>query len=376
MKVFADLHIHSKYSRATSKQMTIENIERYAKMKGLNLVGTGDFTYPEWLKDLKTNLEQTEQVNSVLNKYGNLHADGRPILSKIDSAEFAEILLEISKGIVIVPAHIWTPWFSIFGSKSGFDSVEECFKDQTKNIFALETGLSSDPEMNWRLSTLDKFTLISNSDSHSPWPNRLGREANVFDTEMSYKEIIDTLKKKDKNKFLYTIEVDPAWGKYHWDGHRNCNVCLNPKEAIKYNSICPVCGRTLTIGVEHRIEELADREQGFVPEDAIPFKRIIPLSELIAFVYNTQAFSKKVWEESSKLIRSFGSELNVLLETSEERLRLLTNEKIVEVIMKNRKGKLEIQPGYDGVYGKLTLDKEASIKQPQKRIDSFINKNK
>ena len=763
--------------------MNIENLERYAKVKGLNLLGTGDFTHPYWLNELKRSLTEIEntdlfqfkdkdiffmlqaevsniynqdektrkihnvilapnfeivdQVNDFLKNYGSLASDGRPILTNINCAELVENLVNISKEIIIIPAHIWTPWFSLFGSKSGFDSIEECFKEQTKHIFALETGLScydketevltdcgwkkfsdvkysdkictldiksnniefqtpikihryhhkgkmyrlktkrvdllvtpnhkilyspcdfrrpprfilkeaeflfnkskrfkkdgfwkgkeidyfilpsvkikhgsryysglrnkkekrlpiipwlkffgfwiaegwttegkngdynvcisnknhalisemkkilqsfgynifwsdktftlrvrdyqlfhylkqfgkcyrkfvpaeikslskelletfleyyikgdghvygrsgkglsattssailrddlqeialkvgmsayykldkkkgtpifspaynykkiykqkedtwviyfirknihtvlpsiikkyeyveswvdfegpvfcvtvpnhviyirrngipvwcgnSDPAMNWRLSSLDRFALISNSDSHSPWPTRLGRELNAFNTEMKYKEIINAIKEKDSKKFLYTIEVDPSYGKYHWDGHRNCNVSLSPKEAIKYHDTCPVCGKPLTIGVLHRIEKLADREEGFVPKNSIPFKSLLPLSELIASVYNTQAFSKKVWAESTKLIKEFGSELNVLLNVDEEKLKLLVNKKLVETIMKNREGKLKVQPGYDGVYGKLILNGNISLKQPQKRIDSYI----
>jgi uncharacterized protein (TIGR00375 family) len=400
--------------------MNIENLEKFAKFKGLNLLGTGDFTHPLWLNELKRNLieikdtdlfqfkdkdiffmlqtevsniyEQdgkirkihnvilapsfdiVEQINEFLKNYGNLSSDGRPMLNNINCVELVGGLMKISKEIMIIPAHAWTPWFSIFGSKSGFDSLEECFQDQTKYIFAIETGLSSNPAMNWRLSALDNISLVSNSDSHSPWPTRLGRELNVFDTEMNYKEIINAIKEKNPKKFLYTIEVDPSYGKYHWDGHRNCNVSLDPKESTKYHDICPVCRKTLTIGVLHRVKELADREEGFVPKNAIPFKTLLPLSELIASVYNTQAFSKKVWEESTRLIKEFGSELNVLLDANEEKLRLLVNEKVVDTIMKNREGKLKIRPGYDGVYGELVLDGNVSFKQPQRRIDSYINK--
>jgi uncharacterized protein (TIGR00375 family) len=400
--------------------MNIENLEKNAKIKGLNLLGTGDFTHPLWLKELKRNLKESgsglfqfkdkdvyfmlqaevsliynqseklrkihnivlapgfeivDQINDFLKNYGKLASDGRPILTNINCAELAENLFKISKDITIIPAHAWTPWFGILGSKSGFDSIEECFQDQTKNIFAIETGLSSDPPMNWRLSALDKFSLVSNSDSHSPWPSRIGRELNVFDIEPSYKEIINAIKEKNLKKFLYTIEVDPAYGKYHWDGHRAHNISLEPKESIKYHNTCPVCGQTLTIGVLHRVEDLADRPEGFTPKNAVPFKSLLPLSELLAAVFNTQFFSKKVWEESMKLTKEFGSELNVLLEVQEEKLRLLTHEKIVEIILKNRKGELKVQPGYDGVYGKLLLNESASIRQPQKRLDSFT-KNK
>jgi uncharacterized protein (TIGR00375 family) len=394
--------------------MNIENLERYGKIKGVNLIGTGDFTHPSWLDELKRNLKENnglfqykdmffilqaevsliyndgktrkihnvilapsfeivDQINDFLKDYGKLAADGRPILTNINCAELTENLMKISKDIVVIPAHIWTPWFGILGSKSGFDSIEECFKDQTKNIFALETGLSSDPEMNWRLSALDKYTLVSNSDSHSPWPTRLGRELNALETKMSYKDVINTIKERNPEKFLYTIEVDPSYGKYHWDGHRACNVCLNPKESMKYKNYCPVCRRELTIGVLHRVEELADRPEGYKPKNIIPFKKMIPLSELLASVFNTQPFSKKVWNEAMEITNEFGSELNVLLEAPEERLKLITHEKIVKIIIKNRKGDLKIQPGYDGVYGKLILDNSSHIKQPQKRLDSFLN---
>ncbi|MBN2203383.1 MAG: DNA helicase UvrD [Candidatus Aenigmarchaeota archaeon] len=418
MKIFADLHLHSHYSRATSNKMNIENLERYGKQKGLNLIGTGDFTHPLWLKELKgilsendglcyhkqsdlafmlqaeiaviyrqdeksrrvhlvlfaPSFEVVDQINEFLGKYGKLASDGRPMLTRIDCAQITEKLMQISKDIAVIPAHVWTPWYGLFGSKTGFDKIDDCFKDQTKNIFALETGLSSDPAMNWRLSELDRFALISNSDSHSPWPSRIGREANVFDCELKYNDIMSILKTKDPKKFLYTIEVDPAWGKYHWDGHRMCDVCMSPKESMKNKKLCPVCKKEMTIGVEHRVEELADREMGFEPKGAIPFKSMIPLSELIATVYNTQPFTKKVWEESSKLLKEFGSEFKVLLETPEENLKIITHEKIADLIIKNREGKLKVKPGYDGVYGELVLEQEGYIKRPQQRLDAFIKK--
>src|SRR3989338_2357073 len=304
MKIIADLHIHSRFSRATSKELNIKNLEKYAKIKGLNLLGTGDFTHPEWLKELKNeltedetgilktktgfnfilqgeisliytqdgkgrrihnvllakNLDVVEQINEALLKRGRLDYDGRPIFN-LSCIEFTEMMKSIDKDIEIIPAHIWTPWFSLFGSMSGFDSVEECFKDQAKFIHALETGLSSDPAMNWRLSQLDNYTLISNSDSHSFWPWRIGRECNIFDIKLAYDAFIKSLKTKEG--FIETIEVDPSYGKYHFDGHRLCKVCMSPKDAIKNKNICPKCGRKLTIGVLHRVEELADREEGF-----------------------------------------------------------------------------------------------------------------
>jgi len=410
--------MHSHYSRATSKKMDIENIERYGKMKGLNLIGMGDFTHPLWIKEMKDSLtevsgtglyryqdediffilsaeisliysqenktrrvhhvllapsfEVVDQINAMLSRYGKLEADGRPIFGKFPSFEMVEKMMQISKDIMIIPAHIWTPWYALFGSMSGFDNIKDCFGDQLKHIYALETGMSSDPQMNWRVSQLDKFTLVSNSDSHSPWINRLGREANVLDTKMTYKDVIDVIKKGDKNKFLYTIETSPSWGKYHWDGHRDCKVSLSPKESKKYNDICPVCGKKLTIGVDNRVEQLADRKHGYVKDNAIPFKILLPLTELIAIFYNTQPYTKKVWGEAEKLITKFGSELNVLLESPEEGLSLTTNASIAELILRNREGKLKIQPGYDGVYGKVLLDEDIKIKQPQPSISRFI----
>jgi len=403
MKVFADLHIHSKYARATSKDMDIEHLTEYGRLKGLNLIGTGDFTHPEWLNKLKQKLRPIEdtglyvydnmnfmlttevstiysqdnkirkihhiihvpsfdivdQINEELKKLGaDLGIDGRLLLSGRTSVELVELLVKIYKDILIVPAHVWTPWFSVFGSKSGFDSVEECYQDQTKYIYALETGLSSDPKMNWRLSFLDRFVLMSNSDSHSPWPWRLGRECNVFDLKkLTFWEILDMIKKKDQSRFLFTIEVEPAYGKYHWTGHRNCNVRLSPKQSLKVNDICPKCGRKMTVGVEERVEELADREEGVVPENVIPFKSLIPLSELIKTSLKIDTlYSKSVWSEYNKLIEEFNNEFNVLLDVPREELERTTRKQLVDIIMKNREGKIKVLPGYDGVYGTPIFD--------------------
>jgi len=402
MQIVADFHIHSKYSRATSQLMVIPELAKYAKTKGLGLLGTGDFTHPFWLSEIKSKLEDTgeglfsyqnvyfmlttevstifqfegqtkkvhhiihvpsfeiaEQINESLSKYGNLKSDGRPTLL-MAAPELVENIMEISKEVMITPAHIWTPWFSVFGSKSGFDRIEDCYQDQTKNIFSLETGLSSDPQMNWRLSALDKFTLVSNSDSHSPYPWRMGREANVFDLKkVSFKEIFDAIKNKDKNRFLYTIEVDPSYGKYHFDGHREHGITLTPAEAKKFNDICPVCGKKLTIGVLHRVEELADRPEGFVPKDAIPFKSLLPLYEIISAITGTnQLYSPRVIAEQDKLVEKFGNELNVLLNAPSEELPKVANEKIVEAILKVREGKVKYVAGYDGVYGKPVFSDE------------------
>jgi uncharacterized protein (TIGR00375 family) len=311
--------------------MHITEIARFARIKGLNLVGTGDFTQPKWLEELKEtlvqdvdtglykvaedadspvhfmittevstiftfeskikkihhiiltpNIETAVQINERLAKYGDLTADGRPTLD-MSAPQLVEEVMEVSQENMVFPAHAWTPWFSIFGAFSGFDSVEDCYQDMTKHIHALETGLSSDPPMNWRLSRLDKFTLVSNSDSHSFWPWRMGREANVFELKrLSYWEVVNAIRNKDVERFKFTVETDPAYGKYHWTGHRNCHVSLSPREALKLGNICPVCRRKLTKGVEQRVEELADRPAGFKPENAIGYVHLLPLSEIIA----------------------------------------------------------------------------------------------
>ena len=402
MKIFSDIHIHSKYSRATSKNITISNLVKYAKIKGLNLLGTGDFTHPLWLKELREslredgtgilkddsgfnfilqgeisliysqggkcrrihhvliapNFEVVEQINEYLGQRGKLASDGRPIFGKLSCIELVENLMNISTDIMVIPAHIWTPWFSMFGSKSGFDTIDECFGDQAKHIHALETGLSSDPAMNWRLSSLDKYTLVSNSDSHSFWPWRIGREANVMELEeLSYKSYTDVLKKQGSGKFLYTIEVNPSYGKYHFDGHRNCNIVLEPKDSIKNRGLCPKCGRPLTIGVLSRVEELADRPEGYKPDNAIPFKSMIPLSEIISqFMGINQLYSKKVWEIYTKIVDGVGSEFAVLLDSSVERLKDFTTDKLSEAIVNMREGKIRIEPGYDGEYGYPVFD--------------------
>jgi len=401
MRIIADLHIHSKYSRATSKQISIDNLVKYARIKGLNLLGTGDFTHPMWLDELKQGLsedgtgilkdesgfgfvltseissiykqgnrvrrihnvlcapdfETVEQVNDALAKRGvNLKSDGRPICG-LHCPELVEIVKGVNSRCQIIPAHIWTPWFSLFGSMSGFDSVEECFQDQTKHIFALETGLSSDPAMNWRLSSLDRFAMVSFSDSHSFWPWRIGREATVLELDkLAYDGIFDAIRGKDPRKFLFTIEVDPAYGKYHLDGHRNCGVRLEPRESINIRNICPKCGNRLTIGVLHRVEELADREEGFRPESAIPFKSLLPLSEIIASVLGTeQLYSKKVASIHQNLVSRFGSELDVLLNATESELAGVSDRGIADAIVSVRNGTLNIAPGFDGKYGRVIL---------------------
>jgi len=405
MRQIADLHIHSKYSRACSQELVLPKIDEWCKYKGIDIVATGDFTHPVWLKNIKDELQSlgnglfeiksnskgtkfilgteisciytqgdkcrrihiniffpeiadVEKLISVLGKMGcNLISDGRPIIG-LSARELAKICLEINSKALIIPAHAWTPWFSIFGSKSGFDSIEECFGEYAKNIFAIETGLSSDPAMNWRLSALDKITLVSNSDAHSL--QNLGREANVFDFEnVSYDEIYNTLKNQDEKKFLYTIEFYPEEGKYHYDGHASHNYSLTPKETKKNKGICPVCKKPLTIGVLYRVDDLADREVGELNAH-IPFKNLVPLQEIIAESFDVGKSSKRVQEEYFKIIKKAGTEFAALLDLSFEELNKITLPEVVEAIKRVREGKLIIEPGYDGIFGKVKIfnDKE------------------
>jgi uncharacterized protein (TIGR00375 family) len=393
--------------------MCIEEIARFARIKGLNLVGTGDFTHPKWLKELQEtltqesdsglytvaklpesqvhfmittevstifnfegetkkvhhviltpNIETAIQINDKLAKYGDLTADGRPTLN-MSAPHLVEEVMEISSRNMVFPAHAWTPWFSIFGAFSGFNSIEECYQDMTKHIRALETGLSSDPPMNWRLSKLDRFALVSNSDSHSFWPWRIGREANVFELErLSYDEIVDAIRFKDGRRFKFTIETDPAYGKYHWTGHRNCYVSLPPAEAIKLGNICPVCRRKFTKGVEQRVEELADRPSGFKPEGAVSFMHLLPLSEIIATVLGVDSPSTQhVWSIYNSLVARFGDEYSVLIDAPKEALIAAVNEKIADAIIRVREGKVKVIPGYDGVYGQLVINEGQTVQR-------------
>jgi len=411
MSFIADFHIHSKYSRATSKDMDISHIDEAARSKGINLVGTGDFTHPLWLNDLKNTLipqgnglykwgatffilttevnsvfykkgrlrkihniifapdfEAAEKINKKIEKFGDLFSDGRPTLN-IEAKYLVEIILEVSEKAFLVPAHIWTPWFSLLGANFGFDSIEECFEDCTKYIYALETGLSSDPAMNWRVSNLDKFTLISNSDAHSP--SKLGREANVFSQKLNYKEIRNILKEKDKDKFIYTIEFFPQEGKYHYDGHRQCGLSLSPEESRKYRNRCPRCGRNLTVGVMHRVEDLGDREKGYIPPSAIPFKHIIPLREIIAEVLNQGVDTKGVREKYRKITQQFGGEFHVLLDAPCEELAHFISPAIVEGIMRVREGKVKIKCGYDGFYGEINIFNKEEKEEREEQLNLF-----
>ncbi len=411
MRVIADLHIHGRFSRATSEQMNIPEIGKFAKIKGLNLVGTGDFTHPDWLKEIKQtltpeqdsmlfklanvessirfmittevctifnykgeskkihhviltpSLETAAQINEVLQNFGSLSSDGRPILN-VSAPQLVEEIMAVSSDNMIFPAHAWTPWFSIFGAFSGFDRVEDCYQDMTKHIHALETGLSSDPAMNWRLSKLDKYTLVSNSDCHSFWPWRIGREANVFELEkFTYKEVTDAIIANNSSHFKFTIETDPAYGKYHWTGHRNCKVSLSTSEAIKFGNICPVCRKPLTKGVEQRVEELADRPADYKREDAPGFLRLLPLSEIIATVLGSESPSTQaVWKNYNLLIEKFGDEYSVLIDAPIEELVQVVDAPVAQAIVKVRNGSAKVTPGYDGVYGQLLLGIESPPK--------------
>jgi uncharacterized protein (TIGR00375 family) len=297
------------------------------------------------------------QINDALSKFGDLSADGRPILH-MTASHLIEEIMQISRENIVFPAHAWTPWFSVFGAFSGFDSVEECYGDMTKHIKTLETGLSSDPPMNWRLSKLDKLTLVSNSDCHSFWPWRIGREANVFELEKcSYPEIAETITQGDPARFKFTIETDPAYGKYHWTGHRACNISLSPKDAQKFNNICPICRRKLTKGVEQRVEELADRPRGLKPSGRPGFIHLLPLSEIISAAMGTGSPSTQaVWKVYNQLIEKFGDEYSVLMEASNQALSETVEPRIANAILSARLGSLKFIPGYDGVYGILALD--------------------
>ena len=404
LRLIADFHIHSKYSRATSKEMDLYGLTKWAKIKGVNILGTGDFTHPLWFDELKSKLKEENygiysynciyfilsseisfiynqnnklrrihllifapsfevayKINRILEKYGNLSSDGRPTLGEPIQKVIPQ-LWNLSEDIHVIPAHAWTPWYSIFGSKSGFDSIEEAFGDYSKYIFAIETGLSSDPPMNWRLSKLDKICLVSNSDAHSP--NKIGREANVFNCNLNYKDIFNAIKNQDKDKFLYTIEFFPEEGKYHFDGHRNCNISLHPKESIKLGKICPICGKPLTIGVLHRVEELADREEGYLP-NKIPYKNLVPLEEIIGQALNKDPSSPIVQREYIKITSNLGNELNILMDASLEDINRISGEKIAEGICLMRQGKIKIIPGYDGVYGKIVIFPEEESSENQ-----------
>jgi len=396
--------------------MTFDTLAAWAKVKGLALLASADFTHPEWLfltkqklipagngffrlKNLlppdfeplrgftvaaddihfvlsselsfiyskrgkvrkvhllllAPDLESVEKINNRLVGIGNLRSDGRPILG-LDAKVFVRMVADINPRCVVIPAHIWTPWFSLFGANSGFEAIEECFEEMTPFIFALETGLSSDPSMNSRISALDKYALVSNSDAHSPW--RIGREANVFDTEFSYKGLVEAIRGRDSRRFLYTVEFFPEEGKYHADGHRKCGAVLSPKESLAGGNLCPICGKKLTIGVQHRIEELADRAEPPAAAFRIPHKNLVPLNEIIGEACGRSPESGSIWDQYFRFIREFGNEHRILTEIPVEEIRRLSPERVGLGIERMRRGLIRVTPGYDGEFGHIKVYNE------------------
>ena len=410
MKMIADLHIHSRFSMATSKEGTPENLDFWARKKGISLIGTGDFTHPVWREELKERLVsegnglyrlrdasvkeesrkfpgegthfvvsgeissiykkngKTRKVHNVillpsleaadamaqrLEKIGNIHSDGRPILG-LDSHDLLEMMLDVCPEGILIPAHIWTPHFSVLGAKSGFDSVEECFEELAPYIHALETGLSSDPAMNWRISKLDRYQLVSNSDAHSP--SKLGREANLLDIDCSYEGLYRAIQTGEGLEG--TVEFFPEEGKYHFDGHRKCGVSLSPVEAERLGGICPVCGKKLTMGVDHRVEQLADRAEGFAKKDGKKYESLVPLPEVISTCMGYSAASKKVQGCFEQMIQTLGTEFDILRNVPSEDIKSCAGERIAEGIENVRTGNVKRIPGYDGEYGKIELFEE------------------
>ena len=402
MKMIADLHIHSRFSMATSKEGTPENLDFWARKKGISLIGTGDFTHPVWREELKERLVsegnglyrlrdayvkeesrkfpgegtrfvisgeissiykkngKTRKVHNVillpsleaadamaqrLEKIGNIHSDGRPILG-LDSHDLLEMMLDVCPEGILIPAHIWTPHFSVLGAKSGFDSVEECFEELAPYIHALETGLSSDPAMNWRISKLDRYQLVSNSDAHSP--SKLGREANLLDIDCSYEGLYRAIQTGEGLEG--TVEFFPEEGKYHFDGHRKCGVSLSPVEAERLGGICPVCGKKLTMGVDHRVEQLADRAEGFVKKDGKKYESLVPLPEVISACMGYSTASKKVQGCFEQMIQTLGTEFDILRNVPSEDIKSCAGERIAEGIENVRTGNAKRIPGYDGEY--------------------------
>ncbi|MAG28755.1 hypothetical protein CL632_01230 [bacterium] len=425
MEYITDIHLHSRYSRATSKELNIEGLYKGAIIKGIDIIGTGDFTFPAYVKEMEKDLEpiggglysfkrkdevkadvagenidpkfiitteisniykrhdkvrrihtiivapgldEMKELNSQLDKIGNIKSDGRPILG-MDVADMSKLIWDVSPDFIIVPAHAWTPWFAIFGSKSGFDTIEECFGDLADKIYAIETGLSSDPPMNWRLSQLDNISIISNSDAHS-LPN-LGREATVLELEKPSVKNIELALQKGKsknNKINYTIEFNPEEGKYHFDGHRACKFVCDPKETKKLKGICPKCKKPLVIGVDNRVEELADRDE---PKKLGNYKYIVPLQEIIADAYTQNKNTKRVQETYNAMIASIANEFTLLLKTPLEDIEKFGIPELAVGIKRMREGEIHVEPGYDGEYGVVSVfspEEQISAKNKQKTL--------
>jgi len=421
MRLIADLHVHSRFSRAVSKDMTLPNMNLWAAYKGIGLVGTSDFTHPTWFAEmrdqlvptpggfleLKTSLRQpnlgtnplfiistelsciytendvvrrihlvvlapslqtVEKINKDLSKDFNLKSDGRPILG-ISAHDLTARLLTIDPAIIIIPAHVWTPWFSLFGSKSGYDSAEDCFRELLRHIPAIETGLSSSPNMNWQWSHLDRFTIVSAGDAHSP--RKFGREATVFELEkLGFKELTAALwnnpvtgKGKNPNKIVETLEFFPEEGKYHLDGHAACKQRLIPAQTKRAKGICPVCKKPLTIGVLNRVEKLADRKEGFIDPKRPTFRSLVPLEETIGEALDVGPASKKVQEIYLQLVQKFGGEFNVLLEIPTKDIAMLAGEPVADAIQRVRNGKVHVEGGYDGIFGTVKIFSPADRKK-------------
>jgi uncharacterized protein (TIGR00375 family) len=422
MRIITDLHLHSYLSRATSKKLVLENIYVWAQLKGVQLVATSDFTHPEWFSQIKDKLEPAEDglfrlksvycqtmdahvpescrgkvrfilsteissiykqggsssgsskvrkvhnliftpsiadavnIREILGKIGNLKADGRPILG-LSSRNLLEIILSVNTKSFLIPAHIWTPWFSVLGSKSGFDSIEECFEDLSSHIFALETGLSSDPQMNWRLSMLDRFSLVSNSDAHSP--EKIGREATIFNIDLSYDALVNALQIRNNEEAPLalegTIEFFPEEGKYHMDGHRKCQMMLVPKETRENHGLCPVCNKPVTIGVMNRVESLADRQHGVIPQNAKPYHSLVPLIEILSEIYDCGVHSKKIQKIYHDTLAMIGPELKILMDISLEDISRNCSPILAEAISQMRCGNVHLDAGYDGEFGRARV---------------------
>ena len=418
MDFITDLHLHSKYSRACSERLNLESMDKAAKEKGINVIATGDYTHPKWFSEIKSKLEEedglcslkgsstgtkfilsveianiysgehmakkvhncvlaptidaAEQFDDILGKRGNLSADGRPIIG-MSSSELVEIAHGIDAKMEVIPAHIWTPYFGALGSMSGYDSIEAAYEDQAMHIHAVETGLSSDPGMNWRVSSLDKYALVSNSDAHSL--QKMGREANVFSFEsedrLTYDSIIAAIREKDKKHFKITIEFYPEEGKYHNDGHRACGVSLDPVESKRLNGVCPKCHKRLTIGVLHRVEELADRPMGYKPKDAIPFVHAVPLVEVLSEITGKGPATQRVTAMYTDILDKFGDEFHFLLNSDTEKIALFDKE-LAQGIGNMRSENVTLVPGYDGVFGVVDImNKVRSEKQHSSQKNLF-----
>lgn len=428
MKFYADFHIHSRFSRATSKSLDLENLSLWAQLKGIQVVSTGDCIHPSWLKELKEKLEPAEhglfklkseydvlaskelpkschgtvrftltteissiykrldkvrkvhnvisfpgfeaadKVQKKLASIGNIHSDGRPILG-LDSRNLLEIVLESDPLSYLVPAHIWTPWFSVLGSKGGFDSIKDCFDDLTDHIFAVETGLSSDPPMNWRLTQLDSYAMMSNSDAHSA--PKLGRESTIFDTDLSYDAIYRALKEPDNKGLLGTVEFYPEEGKYHYDGHRNCGVRFHPRDTIAKKGLCVNCGKPVTVGVLSRVEELADHPEGRKSPRWRPFYNLIPLVEIIGEARGVGPNSKTVQKIFHNMLNNVGNEMFILRDAPLDKIEKTTGSLIAEGIKRVREGQVKVAAGYDGEYGKVEIFSPQERKTDKNQMTLF-----